>query len=73
MWHYRFYEEHCILFKYGWMVHFEKSNQVALAKIVNYTPCDWRMYYEGNDSGHTDRYNQGLLEWHANPWDEGND
>jgi hypothetical protein len=32
------------------MAHFEKSIQVANAKIDKYTPRDWRMYNEGKDS-----------------------
>ena len=53
-----------------WMIHFEESMQVAYAKIDKYTPRDWRMDNEGNDSGYTDSDHQGLLERHDNGWDE---
>jgi len=53
-----------------WIRQFEESIQVAYAKIDKYTPRDWRMYNDGNDSGYTDGYNQGLLEGHDNGWDE---
>ena len=68
--YYRFYEENCLSLRYEWMIHFEKSIEVAYAKIDKYTPRDWRMYNEGKDSGYTDGYNQGLLEGHDNGWDE---
>jgi hypothetical protein len=47
---------------------FERSIQYT--KIDKYTPCDWRIYNEGNDSGYTEGYNQGLLEGHDNGWDK---
>jgi len=53
-----------------WIQHFEDSIQVAYAKIDKYTPRDWRMSNEGEDCGYTNSYNQGLLEWHDNGWDE---
>jgi len=68
--YYRFYKENFSSLPYERIVHFEKSIQVAYAKIDKYTPRDWRMYNEGNDDGYTDGYNQGLLEGHDNGWDE---
>jgi hypothetical protein len=44
--------------------------QVVYAKIDEYTPRDWRMYYEGKHSGYTKGYTQGPLEGHDNGWDE---
>jgi len=53
-----------------WIHQFEKSIQVAYAKIDKYTPRDWRMYNEGQDRGYNNGYDQGLLEGHDNGWDE---
>jgi len=70
MGYYRFYKENYLSLRYEWMIHFVQSIQVAEVKIDKYTPRDWSMYNEGNDSGYTDRYNQVLLEGPENGWDE---
>jgi len=51
--YYRFYEENCLSLRYKWMIHFEESIQIAYATMDKYTPRNWRMYNEGNDSGYT--------------------
>lgn len=48
------------------MICFQETIQIAYSKIDKCTPRDWRMYYEGKDSGYNDGYNQGLTEGHDN-------
>jgi hypothetical protein len=67
---YTFWQDNVWSAPLEWIQQFEESIQVTYAKIDKYTPCDWRMYNEGKDSGYTDGYNQGLLEGHDNGWDE---
>jgi len=49
--YYCFYDENCLSLRYECIQHFEKSIQVAYAKIEKYTPSDRGMYNEGKQRG----------------------
>jgi len=55
--YYKFREANVISLQPEWVYFVEESIQVAYSKIDKYTPCDWRMYNEGKDSGYNDGYN----------------
>ena len=67
--YYKFREANVISLQPEWVYFVEESIQVAYSKIDKYTPRDWRMYNEGNDSGYNDGYNWQLTEGYDDRWD----
>jgi len=51
----------------------EQSIKSTYGNIDNYTPCDWGMYNDGNDSCYNGGHNQGLFKRSDYGWNDAKD
>jgi hypothetical protein len=68
--YYTFWQNNVWSTSSGWIQQFDESIEEEYANVDKYSPHDWMMYNERNDSGYNDGYNQGLLAGHYNGWVE---